>query len=334
MGTPLSPASTPVHSLDTAALILVGDGATPHQLAERFNALEAVGRPEGAAVLLTRLAGLGLVRVASGEGGRATYVLTPLGQQYAGGALGGQPEVEAQLEVLERLRTDLLSTIAHELRTPLTAVRTSVGLLRDPGVRPDDAARAELLERIARSAARMQRLVTDVLDLARFRSGTLTLQARRFDGVGLTREAGAALASLLQAREQHLDLRVPDGPVWVYGDRRRLEQAVLNLVSNAHKFSPMGATIGLSFAVEGDDVIWSVVDRGPGIAPGDRARLFERFFTSASDSGGSGTGLGLPIALAIAQAHGGTIDVETDPGRGSRFGLRVPAHGPAELGEL
>jgi signal transduction histidine kinase len=279
------------------------------------------------------LARLGLVRVSSGEGDRASFVLTPLGEEYANGAPGRQREVEARLEALERLRTDLLSTIAHELRTPLTAVRSSVGLLRDPGIRPDEAARAQLLERIARNAERMQRLVTDVLDLARFRSGTLTLQARRFDAVGLAREAGSALASPLQTREQQLDLRVPAGPVWVYGDRRRLEQALLNLLSNAHKFSPPAATIGLSVAVEGDDVTWSVDDRGPGIAPEDRARLFERFFTSASDSGGSGTGLGLPIALAIAEAHGGTIAVETEPGRGSRFILRVPAHGPAVLGE-
>jgi signal transduction histidine kinase len=180
----------------------------------------------------------------------------------------------------------------------------------------------------------MQRLVTDVLDLARFRSGTLTLQARRFDGVGLAREAGAAVASLLQARDQRLDLRVPAGPVWVYGDRRRLEQVLLNLLSNAHKFSPAGEAIGLAMVADGDDVVWSVEDHGPGIAPEDRARLFERFFTSASDSGGSGTGLGLPIALAIAEAHGGTIEVETEPSRGSVFALRVPAHGPAELGEL
>jgi signal transduction histidine kinase len=180
----------------------------------------------------------------------------------------------------------------------------------------------------------MQRLVTDVLDLARFRSGTLTLQARRFDAASLAREAGAAVASLLQARDQRLDLCVPAGPVWVYGDRRRLEQALLNLLSNAHKFSPTGAPIGLTMAADGDDVVWSVEDRGPGIVPEDRARLFERFFTSASDSGGSGTGLGLPIALAIAEAHGGTIEVESQPGKGSCFALRVPAHGLAELGEL
>lgn len=322
------------HALDTAALLLIGNGATPDQLAAQFSMLDAACQPAGAAALLTRLASLGLVRVAAVHGGQGRYVLTALGQQYADGALGGPAEVEAQLSALERLRTDLLSTIAHELRTPLTAVRTSVGLLRDPGVRPDAADRERLLDAIARSAERMQRLVTDVLDLTRFRSGSLKLQARRFDAVALARDAGAAVASLLQTRQQRLDLRLPDGTIWVYGDRRRLEQVLVNLLSNAHKFSPGDAPIGLTVAADGDDVIWTVADRGPGIAPEDRARLFERFFTAASDSSGPGAGLGLPIALAIAQAHGGTIDVESEPGRGSTFGLRVPAQGPAALGDL
>jgi signal transduction histidine kinase len=332
---PSSGSTTPSpHVLDTAALMLLGDGATPDQLAECFGVLETVSRPDGAAALLARLASFGLVRVAAVDGGRARYVLTALGQQYANGALGGQAEVEAQLSALERLRTDLLSTIAHELRTPLTAVRTAVGLLRDPGVRPGAADRERMLDTIARSAERMQRLVTDVLDLTRFRAGSLRLQARRFDAVALARDAGAAVASLLQARSQHLDLQLPDAPIWVYGDHRRLEQVLVNLLSNAHKFSPDSTPIGLAVAEDGDDVLWTVADRGRGIAPEDRVRLFERFFTAASDSGGSGAGLGLPIALAIAQAHGGTIDIESEPGRGSTFVLRVPIQGLAELGDV
>jgi signal transduction histidine kinase len=328
------PTTPDLQPLDTTALMLLGDGATPEQLAERFSSVESARRPDGAAAMLARLAGLGLVRVAAVEGGQARYVLTVLGRQYANGALGGQAAVEAQLLALERLRTDLLSTIAHELRTPLTAVRTAVGLLRDPGVKPDAAERERMLDTIARSAERMQRLVTDVLDLTRLRAGSLRLQARRFDAVTLARDAGAAVASLLQARRQQLDLHLPDAPTWVYGDRRRLEQVLVNLLSNAHKFSPDGASIGLTVATIGDDVLWTVADRGCGIAPEDRDRLFERFFTVASDSGGSGAGLGLPIALAIAQAHGGTIDVESEPGRGSTFVVRVPIQGPSELGDL
>ena len=331
-----SPPTHGAHALDTAALLLVGNGTTPDELAERFAILETARRPAGAAALLARLARLGLVRLASTASEQAPrYVLSPLGQQYAARAFGGQPEVEAQLATLERLRTDLLSTIAHELRTPLTAVRTSVGLLRDPDVHPDAAAREQLLETIARSAERMQRLVADVLDLTRLRSGSLKLQARRFDAVALAREACAAIEPLLQARGQPLDLDLPKAPIWVYGDRRRLEQALLNLLSNAHRFAPAGAPIRLEVATDGGDVAWSVADRGPGIAPEDRARLFERFFTAASDSSevGAGSGLGLPIAMAIAQVHSGTIEVASEPGRGSTFTLRMPARGPVEASE-
>ena len=314
-----------------AALLLVGDGATAAELAQRFASLEAAGRPDGAAGLLAYLSSLGLVIVASAEGAQTRYVLTVLGQQYASAMLGGRPETTVQLEQLERLRTDLLSTIAHELRTPLTAVRTCVGLLRDPTVQPDSEARAQLLRTIEDSAERMQRLVADVLDLTRFRSGSIRLQLRRFDACALARHAAAAMTPLFRAKGQHLELALPSSPTRVYGDRRRLEQALLNLLSNAQKFSPDGAEVQLSVAAQGDEVAWSVVDHGPGITDADQARLFERFFTVATDASedGAGTGLGLPIVRAIALAHGGAIDVQSTVGRGSTFTLRVPVSGPA-----
>jgi signal transduction histidine kinase len=244
--------------------------------------------------------------------------------------LGGQPDTMVQLTELERLRTDLLATIAHELRTPLTAVRTCVGLLRDPTVQPDPEAQARLLKTIEQSAERMQRLVADVLDLSRFRSGGIRLQLRRFDACALARDAAAAMTPLLQARGQRLVLTLPRSPTWVYGDHRQLERALLNLLSNAQKFSADGAEVRLAVAAQGDDIAWSVADDGPGIAAVDRARLFERFFTVATDASGdgAGTGLGLPIARAIALAHGGAIEVESTVGRGSTFTLRVPASGP------
>jgi signal transduction histidine kinase len=181
----------------------------------------------------------------------------------------------------------------------------------------------------------MQRLVTDVLDLTRFRSGGMQLQLRRFDAVTLAREVAAPLQPLLDSRQQRLDLKLPTGPVWVYGDHRRLEQALTNLLSNAHKFSSNGSAVRLSVAQQGQDVTWTVADRGVGIAPEDRPRLFERFFSAPTDAAGhrAGTGLGLPLALAIAQAHGGTIEVESAVGQGSTFILRVPALGPPEEDE-
>jgi len=113
----------------------------------------------------------------------------------------------------------------------------------------------------------MQRLVTDVLDLARFRAGRIPLQLRRFDARRLARNTAAAMEPLLQERGQKLDLVLPKTPVWVYGDYRRLERALLNLLSNAHKFSPDGARVRLAVAQSNDDITWSVSDQGPGIAP-------------------------------------------------------------------
>jgi signal transduction histidine kinase len=163
----------------------------------------------------------------------------------------------------------------------------------------------------------------------------MQLQLRRFDAVGLAREVAAPLRPLLDSRQQTLELDLPAAPVWVYGDHRRLEQALTNLLSNAHKFSPNGSPIRLAVARRGQAVAWTVADRGVGIAPEDRPRLFERFFSAASDAAGhrAGTGLGLPLALAIAQAHGGTIDVDSALGQGSTFTLRVPAAGPPQEDE-
>jgi signal transduction histidine kinase len=318
-----------------AALLLVGDGASPGELAARFSALyPAAQERAGAAALLGRLAELGLVRIAR-QDGEAHYVLTVLGEQHAQATLAGQPELAGGLAALEQLRTDLLSTVAHELRTPLTAVRTSIGLLLDHSVEPEPELREQLLQTISQSAERMQQLITDVLDLARSRLGGMQLQLRRFDATCLAREVAEPLRPLLDSRHQKLELDLPAGPVWVYGDHRRLEQALTNLLSNAHKFSPNGSPVRLAVARRGQEVAWTVADRGVGIGPEDRPRLFERFFSAATDAAGhrGGTGLGLPLALAIAQAHGGTIDVESALGQGSTFTLRVPAAGPPEEDE-
>jgi signal transduction histidine kinase len=315
-----------------AALLLVGDGLEAAELPDRFAALCARAADDAAAAtLLNRLAELGLVR--ADRGGRLTprYFLTPTGQQYVRATLAGEPELIVSLAGLEQLRTDLLSTVAHELRTPLTAVRTSVGVLLDPSVEAQPSLRQRLLETISHNAERMQRLVSDVLDLARFRMRGMQLQLRRFDAVSLAHEVAASFEALLASRGQRLELDVPAGPaVWVYGDHRRLEQALTNLMSNAHKFSPDDAVISLAVRAVGDQVAWSVRDAGMGISEADRPRLFERFFSSATDVAGhrAGTGLGLPLALAVAQTHGGNIDVESAVGRGSTFTLRVPADGP------
>lgn len=283
--------------------------------------------PERAGDLLAHAARLGLARIAGYEDGEARYVATSLGQRAAAGLLAADPDVHAGLEELERLRTELLATVGHELRTPLTAIRTSAGLLLDPGLAPTDAQRQQLLGTIGRSADRMQRLLAELLDLARLRSGRIEMERTTFDARDLAREVATAIQPMAAARDQAVQLDLPNAALPVSGDRRRLEQALLNLAANAQKFSPSGAEVTLRVARDGTQVRWSVTDRGPGISAEERARLFERFFVGSSDRSGAGggAGIGLPTALAIAQAHGGDIEVESEVGEGSTFHLVVPA---------
>ncbi len=320
-----------VSPLAMPALRLVADGRTVGGLVDAFGAAGATITPTVAADLLGELSSLGLVRVGGGTTEGPRYVATTLGLQVL--EVGVADAAAGSRAVLEELRTDLLSTIAHELRTPLTAIRTSAGLLRDVDARPSEEQHDTLLRTIERNAERMQRIVGDILDLARFRSGTIALQLRRFDALELARTAVAGIAPLAQAREQSIEvLPIAEHGHRVYGDHRRLEQALVNLVSNAQRFAPHGGRVTVHVERDGPWVTWRVVDDGPGIAPEDRARLFERFFVGRGDRSGpgSGVGLGLPTALAIAQAHGGTIEVESEPGHGSTFILRVPEAGPPD----
>lgn len=282
-----------------------------------------------AADLLARLETMGLARVAGYEDGEARYVATSLGQRAADSLLVNDPALRVGLEELERLRTDLLATVGHELRTPLTAIRTSVGLLLDPGLEPTDAQRQQLLGTIGRSADRMQRLLTELLDLARLRAGRIEMQRVRFDARELAREVAVAIEPMAAVRGQLVRLELGKEPLPIEGDRRRLEQALLNLAANAQKFSPSGSDITIAVSGEEGNVVWSVTDAGPGIGPEEQARLFERFFVGNADqSRAGGTGIGLPTALAIAQAHSGTIEVDSAVGRGSTFRLVVPGAGP------
>lgn len=312
-----------------AALALVPPSATETELEQRFAAAGADLHPRIAGRLLGELADLGLVRATHRGRSGTRFVATTLGLRYVDASLHGEASIP--LADLESLRTDLLSTIAHELRTPLTAIRTSASLLLEPSAQPTEEQRRALLEAIERNGERMQRLVGDILELSRFRSGSVSLQLRRFSAGALAESVIAVVSPLASQRGQQIERLLPSaGDHHVYGDHRRLEQALLNLVSNAGRYSPDGGTISIRVEEHGLMTSWSVTDDGPGISEADQARLFERFFVGRNDRSGprEGVGLGLPTALAIAQAHGGTIDVRSELGRGSTFTLIVPTGGP------
>ncbi|MEO8468188.1 MAG: ATP-binding protein [Chloroflexota bacterium] len=321
--------------LAVAALALIHDHVTPADLVRRFAAAHAAIDQGSAAALLDELAELGLARVVRGAQLQDDYFPTPLGARLLGVSFAGRPEHADVLAEIEHMRTDVLATIAHELRTPLTAVRSSIGLLLDPAVDPSADQHQTLLETIDRNTTRMQRVVGDILDLSRFRAGRVQLQLRRFDATELAQTAIASVAVLAESRGQTIALEAPPRKVSVFADYRRLEQALVNLLSNAEKYSPEGSPITVSVADVGTEVSWTVGDKGHGIKAADKARLFERFFVGRRDrsEATAGIGLGLPITLLIVQAHDGRIDVHSRPGQGSTFSIVVPADGPKEVPE-
>jgi signal transduction histidine kinase len=326
--TSAGPSSSP---LAVAALALVQRGATVADLQRRFSDNGAELRPGVVEGLLTELESLGLVRISRGSPARE-YVLSSLGRRLV--QHGNWTDAAAPMKDLERMRTDFLSIIAHELRTPITVMRTLTGLLLDPASDPSSEQRRTMLETMERNAERMQHLIGEILDLARYRAGTIGLQLRPFDAIELAESAVATIRPLAERRNQTVDLRAPRGPSpRVFGDRPRLDRALLNLVANAQHFAPDGGRVTVRLHRPAQGMIrWSVTDDGPGIPPEDQAHLFERFYVGTHDPNDvhEGVGLGLPRALAIAQAHGGTIDVRSRPGHGSTFTLVVPAAGPPE----
>jgi len=319
-------------ALAWAALGLLATPCSALELARRFETEGASVAPARATELLDELVELGLARIK--EAGKSPqYIRTPLGDQMAAITGVESGDLRARLAELERLRSDLFSTVAHELRTPLTAIRTAVGLLLDPTTRATPAKREELLQAVERNAERLQRLADTTLELARFRAGQIRLQLRRFDARQLADDIHVALGPVLEEKHQRLAVSVPEQPVWVFADHRRIERAIVNLVSNAQRFSASGSEIRIAVRSTADDVSWEVADDGSGIAEEDKPLLFERFFVSASDRAAGGTGLGLPIVLITAQAHGGRVEVESELGRGSTFRLIIPADGPQSHAE-
>ncbi len=316
--------------LAVAALLVLEGGGTAATLESRFSEQGANLRPGLAEDLLSELESLGLVRVARGGPARE-YVPTSLGRRLVD---AGWIEAATPLKDLERMRTDFLSIVAHELRTPITVMRTLTGLLLDPASEPTGEQRRSMLETMERNAERMQHVIGEILDLARYRSGTIGLQLRQFDAAEIAESAVATIRPLAERRGQAVQVQLPDGPSpRVFGDRPRLDRAFLNLVANAQRFAPDGGRIAIRLEASADGMVrWSVTDDGPGIPADDQARLFERFFVGRrqASTAQEGVGLGLPRALAIAQAHGGSIEVQSRPGHGSTFTLVVPAAGPPE----
>ncbi|HVD48429.1 MAG TPA: HAMP domain-containing sensor histidine kinase [Gaiellaceae bacterium] len=257
---------------------------------------------------------------AADEVARGNYdVDVPSGSGEIGMLADRFGEMASRLAEAEELERNFLMTVTHELRTPLTAIRGHVEALRE-GVVTDEELRVASLTVIAAEATRLERLVGDVLDLAKLDAHRFTVLQEEVDMGRLVDEAFAAFTE--EARRRGIDYRCDvDGKPVIVTDGDRVLQVISNLLSNAFRWTPDGGRVALELTSSNGTVRVAVDDNGPGIPPGEEDRIFRPFWSR----GGGGTGLGLAIASELAAALGGRLRLASSAEDGSRFELVLPA---------
>jgi two-component system phosphate regulon sensor histidine kinase PhoR len=229
-----------------------------------------------------------------------------------------------ELRRVDQIRRDFVANVSHELRTPLTAIRGYVEALSEDDCTPED--RRQFLAVIARHTRRMERLVKDLLRLARLDAGQEALELAACDTRALLNGVAGDMAPAAHERGQQVEVTVARGAETVRADAAKLHDAVRNLVANAIVYAPERSTIRIEAApAPSGRVAIAVADEGPGIPDDDLSRVFERFYrvdkSRARDPGG--TGLGLAIVKHLVELHGGTVRAENGSGGGARFTITI-----------
>ncbi|HXQ96166.1 MAG TPA: HAMP domain-containing sensor histidine kinase [Candidatus Acidoferrales bacterium] len=223
-----------------------------------------------------------------------------------------------QLRHADAERRRFVTVVAHELRTPLASLAGYLDLL-------ETDASGEFLDRSRDLVTGMATLVADLLELSRLEAGQLHLAPAPFSGAEAAQAAVRDVTPLALERGILLDTALPARLRTVHADRRRVQQVLVNLLANAIKFSPPSSRVGISLRFDGPAALYTVRDEGPGVAPEERAMIFEPFHRAAGAERVVGTGLGLPIARDLARRMGGDLEVTSAPGCGSTFVVALPA---------
>jgi signal transduction histidine kinase len=231
-----------------------------------------------------------------------------------------------QVREANQAKSEFISCVSHELRTPMTSIRGYAEMLEKGMVGPLSSQQTEFIRTIRRNAERMQVLVSDLQDVSRIETGQLRLEMGSVSPADALESALQATQAQIQARSQHLAVDMPDDLPPVYADRARLAQILINLLSNAYKYTPKGGHIGVRAQVQGEYVQCAVSDTGTGISPQDQKCLFTKFFRSEDPAvrETTGTGLGLCIVKSLVELQGGEIEVESELGKGTTVALTIP----------
>ncbi len=289
--------------------------------------LEVVRQPSVAAVMSAVLAGRPAspveIELDRAPKRRVMANVVPVSPQRGGGAVLVLHDI-TDLRHADQVRRDFVANVSHELRTPLTAIRGYVEALLDAPPDPDQS--RQFLEVISRHALRMERLVRDLLRLARLDAGQEPIERTACAVAGIINAVCADLDPLIAGRRQQVVRRVADDAASVTGDPAKLQDILRNLVENASNYSPEGSTIEVDARRGLGAIEITVSDRGPGIPDADLPRIFERFYRAdrsrSRDPGG--TGLGLSIVRHLVGLHGGSIKAANRDGGGAMFTLRLP----------
>lgn len=237
-------------------------------------------------------------------------------------------EQNAELQKLDHLKSEFISTVSHELRTPLTIIREGVSLVNDEVLGDINESQADMLKDIIDSTDRLAKIINDLLDVSKLESGKLNLYRKQTDTADMLTKLLKHFAIKANNNEIELvaDFNGDLNPI--YADNDRMIQVFSNLISNAIKFTPAQGKVSIRATNAGDYVRVTVQDTGKGISTDDLGKLFDKFsqFGRTAGPGEKGTGLGLSIAKSLVEMHEGSISVESDLGKGSSFVCNLPRY--------
>ena len=292
-------------------------GATSHRKVvdtrtDEIEIVDAQGQPHWYRVTATKLP------TAAGDGREQT---DPAGAVAVFRDIGDQ-------KVLQRRNAEFVSAVSHEMKTPLAGIKAYVELLAD-GDAEDEQTREEFLDVINSQADRLQRLIDNMLNLARIEAGVVNVNKQSRSLNELLEEALHVVQPAAEAKQIELVAGLSPMYLGVLADRDMILQAAINLLSNAIKYTPERGQITLRSKLGGDQVRFEVEDSGVGLSEEDCGRVFEKFYRVAKDKNmASGTGLGLPLARHIVEdVHGGSLTVTSALGQGSTFIVTLPNAG-------